>query len=381
VSELTPFQLTLMTVFQRSTSVRSSVLYTILVLAIVLVITALPFVSVPISKQAPALLRPATEVSNVQSLINGRIKEMFAHENKAVIKDVVLYVLESEQLTERQQFLLSKKADLKQFVDDLKQLIGASKVPMLNTPLYQQGWNGYLQKLTESTIRLKKVQADFNRQKKLHTEKVIADAEFETSQFELSKTQGELELLKQNQLGQWQNELRNLERELLDIEGQLAQTEKEKINLVIKAPVSGSVQNVAGIYPGSPVFANQQLAQISPDTALVVEAYVSPSDIGYIRPNMPTRFQVNAFNYNQWGMATGTVWQISNDIFMVNEQPVFKVKCKLDQDYLQLKNGYKGYLKKGMTLQARFMVTERTLWQLLYDKADNWLNPNIGMAK
>lgn len=39
------------------------------------------------------------------------------------------------------------------------------------------------------------------------------------------------------------------------------------------------------------------------------------------------------------------------------------------------KNGYKGYLKKGMTLQARFIITERTLWQLLYDKVDDWINP------
>jgi len=30
-----------------------------------------------------------------------------------------------------------------------------------------------------------------------------------------------------------------------------------------------------------------------------------------------------------------------------------------------------------MTLQARFLVTERTLFQLLYDKADDWLNPNL----
>jgi HlyD family secretion protein len=29
-----------------------------------------------------------------------------------------------------------------------------------------------------------------------------------------------------------------------------------------------------------------------------------------------------------------------------------------------------------MTLQARFSIAERSLWQLLYDKADDWLNPN-----
>jgi hypothetical protein len=52
------------------------------------------------------------------------------------------------------------------------------------------------------------------------------------------------------------------------------------------------------------------------------------------------------------------------------------VRCKLDDNKLELKNGYVGYLKKGMGLQANFYVTRRTLFQLLYDKADDWLNPN-----
>jgi HlyD family secretion protein len=33
-------------------------------------------------------------------------------------------------------------------------------------------------------------------------------------------------------------------------------------------------------------------------------------------------------------------------------------------------------IKKGMTVQVRFLVTRRTLFQLLFDKADDWLNPN-----
>ncbi|WP_449436777.1 hypothetical protein [Pedobacter steynii] len=60
------------------------------------------------------------------------------------------------------------------------------------------------------------------------------------------------------------------------------------------------------------------------------------------------RFQIDAFNYNQWGLAEGKVLDISDDIIIINNnQPVFKVKCSLDQNYLILKNGYKGYLKKG----------------------------------
>lgn len=55
--------------------------------------------------------------------------------------------------------------------------------------------------------------------------------------------------------------------------------------------------------------------------------------------------------------------------------PLFRVRCSLDQTYLELQNGFRGDIKKGMTFQARFIVSRRSLFQLLYDKVDDWLNP------
>lgn len=335
------------------------------------------FITIPISIQSFALIRPSSEISLIRPLLNGRLKSSAIKENQIIKKGETLYTLDSDIQQEREKLLALKKQDIDFFLTDLKSLLGNTAGKDLTTALYRQSYFNYKQKLTEATTRLKKVQADFNRNSKLHREKVIADVEFENFQFELDKAKNDLELVKQSQLSQWQSDLRTYERDLQELEGQLAQLAKENENLVIKAPVSGTVQNVAGVYPGSMVFANQELAQISPDTTMLVEAYVSPNDIGLIRAGMPVRFQVNAFNYNQWGLATGMVKEISSDVHIINDQPVFKVRCQLDKDYLQLKNGYKGYLKKGMTLQARFLVTERTLWQLLYDKMDDWLNPNL----
>jgi hypothetical protein len=109
---------------------------------------------------------------------------------------------------------------------------------------------------------------------------------------------------------------------------------------------------------------------------MIAEVYVMPKDVGLIRPDIKVNFQVDAFNYNQWGLLTGKVLTVSNDIFTDNgQQPYFKVRCLLDKNELKLKNGYVGRIKKGMTLQANFYVTRRTLFQLLYDKTSDWLNP------
>jgi len=351
-------------------------IYLLICFSMLLIFLSLFFIVIPISIRSAAIIRPSSEISFIRPLVNGRIRESYVKENQFVMNGETLFVIDSEIQREREKLLSTKRSDIQLFILDLTNLVNTNMITEFNTPLYRQAYFNYRQKLTESATRHSKVQVDYNRNLKLHREKVIADADFENFQFELAKAKNDIELIKQAQLSQWQIELRSYERELQDLIGQLAQLAKENENLIIKAPVSGTVQNVGGVYEGSMVFINQDLAQISPDTGLIVEAYLSPNDIGLIQKDMSTRFQIDAFNYNQWGLATGSVQEISSDIHIINDRPIFKVRCSIDREFLQLKNGYKGYLKKGMSLQARFMITERTLWQLLYDKADDWLNPN-----
>ncbi|MBT1705311.1 HlyD family secretion protein [Chryseosolibacter indicus] len=359
----------------------SNTLYITVILFIITALFSLPFISISVTIHSHALIRPSTEVTSIRSLANGTLKESFVKENQLVRSGDILYKIENNVLNEKEKFLEKKKEETLNFSKDLSILIHHSAsnttLPSLKTSFYQQAFSNYEKKLNEVLTHYSKVKRDYDRNLKLHGENVIADAEFENYAYELNKATHELELLKQTQLTQWQSELRNYEKELAQYESELSQLHEEKQNLIIRAPVSGTIQNHASLYAGSMVFSNQDLVQISPDTSLIVEAYVSPNDIGLLQKYMYARYQIDAFNYNQWGLATGKITEISNDIQLINEKPVFKVKCSLDTEYLALKNGYKGSLKKGMTLQARFIVTERTLWQLLYDQMDDWMNPNL----
>jgi HlyD family secretion protein len=322
---------------------KTSVIYITLTLIVLGSLAALPFLYVSVTVRAASVIRPVAETTSLRSLVAGRLKNVHVQENEAVKKGQPLFVLESAILTERETYLLARQAELKTFVADLDQLVGASPDPArVRSVFYAQSWLNHAQKLAEATTRFKKAKADYDRNHRLHRERVIADAEFETFQFELDKAGDELATLRQNQRTQWQTERQRHAQDLRDVDNQWAQLQEEKNNLVITAPVSGTVQQVAGAYAGSIVFANQELARLSPDTSLLVEAYISPDDIGLLQPGLPARFQVDAFNHHQWGMATGSIMQISNDIYLVNDRPVFKVKCSLNTVCLQLKNGYKG---------------------------------------
>ena len=48
----------------------------------------------------------------------------------------------------------------------------------------------------------------------------------------------------------------------------------------------------------------------------------------------------------------------------------------MEQDYLIHRKGLKGNLKKGMTVSAHFMIARRSLFDLLYQKMDDWINPS-----
>ena len=87
--------------------------------------------------------------------------------------------------------------------------------------------------------------------------------------------------------------------------------------------------------------------------------------------------QIESFNYNEWGTLEGSVQSISSDYIRDNNgKSFYKVKCKLNQNYLKLRNGKRtSYVKKGMTSVVHFVVTRRSLFDLLYKNTDEWVNP------
>jgi HlyD family secretion protein len=152
---------------------------------------------------------------------------------------------------------------------------------------------------------------------------------------------------------------------------------KEKDLYVIISPVNGTLDQFSGIYAGSVIQAGSLLAVISPDSLLYAEVYVSPRNIGYIHKDMPVHLQIASFNYNEWGTIDGRVTDISSDFITdpTGQNTFYRVKCGMEKNYLVRKNGVKGVLKKGMSVSAHFMITRRSLFDLLYQKMDDWINP------
>ena len=363
-------------------SKQSQVIYCTILVFLVLGFSSLYYLKTAISVKSQGLFQSAIEKTNLTIPVNGVIKSINLLDNQKTIVNDTLLVIDAS-LPEQENNIVSERVNLlKKSLQDLNVLINNSKsnqiaVSSLKTNQYQAVWQAYEQEMSNAVLQKEQALNIFARYEKLYKGGVLTSSEYEKFKFDYNQAVNTCLLLNKKYNSQWQTDVNQFKEELRQLSAKTLQIGEQKKLYVLKAPVKGTLQNITGLQNGTYVFANQKIGEISPDTKLTAYCYIKPSDIGLINKGQSVRFNIDAFNYNQWGFVTGKVVDISDDILIADNQPVFKVKCSLDTDFLQLKNGYKGYLKKGMTFNARFMVTERTLYQLLYDKVDDWVNPNL----
>ena len=353
---------------------KSISIYLVLVLGILVFLTLLPFIKVDISSQSRGMVRSTTDNAPLTSLVNGKVTFVNLKNNCVVQKGDTLVKLTLDNLdTERttNQGLLTT---IQNQIQDLS-LVILGKSNLLKTPELQQEWFSYSSKREELLSKIIQAKIGYDRNKQLYDKGVIAKAEFEKYSFEYTYAQQALTGLEKNQRSVWQNKKRDLQEQLQNHKGTLQKINVEARNYIITAPLSGSIENFSGIQVGSFLNASQPIAVISATDQLIVESTVSPNDIGLIHNNQKVKFQLDAFNYNQWGLLDGKVIDIDRNITIQGEQAFFKVRCALSSTAMQLQSGYKTQISKGMTLTTRYMITRRSLYDLLFDKVDDWLNP------
>ncbi|TYZ08694.1 HlyD family efflux transporter periplasmic adaptor subunit [Hymenobacter lutimineralis] len=361
-------------------SVRSQLIYSIILTALLVLLCALPIVHVDVSVQSAGIIRPVGERNEIRPLVAGIVEKIRVRENQSVQAGDTLLQLKTDVVDTQLRSLRQQMAEKDAFIADISKLVRLRETTVLQAPalssaLYAQQYAQFRFQQQDRLAQRRKLQSELNVSRTLYAGRVISRIENQDKEYALQKLLNESRLQVENQLSQWQADLNMHRVALAELQTKEKQALQERRLYTLLAPVPGAVQQLAGKYPGSYVQVGEALGQISPNSALIAECYVTPKDIGQLRPGMKARFQIDAFDYNQWGMLEGKILEVAKDFTMLNDQPVFKVTCQLNQGHLSLPNGYQGRLKKGMTLRGRFMLAKRSLWQLLYDKADDWMNP------
>jgi len=355
----------------------SRIIYMAILVFICGVLAALPILKVEVYSTARGIIMPAKEREKLTIINSGRIVYSRLSDNTTVNAGDTLLVIDNNGLDDKLELCVRQLAETKLALNDLESLLDTRKKGELQfqTEKFRSSYMQYLMELNEYYIRYGQAVKEFKRYEYLFGKGVVSKAEYEKSRLEFTLSKSEREQFRSRQLGLWQAEYSGLLETHRELVAQQQQIIKSISQFVLIAPINGNLINVKETSPGNLVAVGTQIAEISPDTGLLAECYLDPSDIGLLRENLQVVFRLDTYDYNQWGMLRGEIQEIGRDLEYKEGIPVFKVRCRLQGQHLQLPNGVRGEIKKGMTLSAQFLLTRRTLWELLYDKTDDWLNP------
>ena len=358
-------------------STTSQKIYWVALVAVVAAFVSMPFIYVKVSVQESGVIRPIAEKTEIRANITELVDSVFVRESELVKKGDTILVFRQSSPEYQIQYQQKRINDYQAHLSDLSVLSKGGKPQLFNSVTRQQEYAYYIQQKNEGETTLAKAKKDFERTQQLFDKKVISEEDFEKSQYDYANAKNALATLKDNQLSKWQSDLNAYTNSLEEMRMSMKQELKSKDLYVVTSPVSGTLDQFRGIYKGSSIQSGGLLAIISPDSTLYAEVYVSPRNIGYIFQGMPVQIQVSSFNYNEWGTVSGDVTEISSDFLTDNSgnESFYKVKCKLEKSQLVRKNGVTGRLKKGMSVTSHFMITERSLFDLIYQKMDDWANP------
>ena len=161
---------------------------------------------------------------------------------------------------------------------------------------------------------------------------------------------------------------------------ELRKSERRKALQQLKAPVDGTVQQLAVHTIGGVVQAAQPLMVIVPDGGEIeIEAKVLNKDIGFVREGQPVRVKLEAFPFTDYGLVEGKVVSLSRDAVQEAAAPpatglgqsaagqqglIYLARIRLERNYLQL-GQRRQPIGPGLAVQAEIKTGERRIIQYL----------------
>ncbi|NNB43655.1 HlyD family type I secretion periplasmic adaptor subunit [Pseudomonas chlororaphis] len=141
---------------------------------------------------------------------------------------------------------------------------------------------------------------------------------------------------------------------------ELAKARYQETLTSLKAPVDGTVQQLAIHTVGGVVTPAQPLMVIVPaDQPVEVEAMLENKDVGFVRAGQPVTVKVETFTFTKYGTVDGEVLSVSNDAIDDEKRGlIYSSRIRLKSDHLMV-NGQRVALSPGMSITAEVKTDQR----------------------
>jgi HlyD family type I secretion membrane fusion protein len=318
----------------------------------------------PTTVKAPAIIRPVGELRIVQAAVTGKVNRIEVKAHQPVQQgQAIAYLDDSRLQTQKRQLQSSLQQTQRQLeqinaqtqalqtqsaaeVQAMQRVVAAAEAELrLNRRQHQERQMTTQAEVREAEAAAKLAREELARYQELANTGAVAQlqisekaATLEAALARLQRTQAmenpsnasvemateriaqerargasTLATLNKEQKALIQQKVR-LQNELTRDRQELQQIETDLTHTVIRAPITGTIQQLNLRNTDQLVQPGELIAQIAPSSVpLVVKAFVSPQDIGQVEIGQLVRIKVSGCPYPDYGTLAGTVTAMSPD--------------------------------------------------------------------
>ena len=323
-------------------------------------------------------IRPQENISSVANAVTGRIKTVSYTSGQQVSKGQLLLEIDPVQLEAQKESLLSQMNEEEQKLSALyeirnsiqknKNLIGINHTEAY---LRYEVWKNSLLKLEN----IRKLNKERYEQEKSISPTMTTKARLQEleSQYLIScNDYDNLNLSFQHDI---ENEIITYETSHKINKAKLLQIEDSLLFTKVTAPIDGIIQEITVFNKNDWVQAGQTLFNIIPSEkdAVKVELTISAKQAGKIEDGLKVKMRFPSLPHHEFGGAEGTILTIAPDATKTqNGDAFFVIKTDLDKQFLKDKKNKEYPLKVGLQVDARIIVSKKTILKFVLEKMNLW---------
>ena len=330
---------------------------------------------------------PSSREQVIQSLDPGTIAEMRVQEGDIVEKDEVLLKLDDTRSSAILRESEAKVANLEAMLARLKAESYGTAIVFpagISKDLQQRERAAYEARrraMTDAVAGLGQSKAALDQEIRITAPMVkhgvVSEVELLRMQRESSDLAQQISQRKNDYAAKANEELVRVESELAQAKENMAMRADPVERSEVKAPLRGIVKDIKINTVGGVVTAGQEIMTIVPlDDKLLVEAYINPRDVAFIRPGLPAVVKISAYDYAIYGGLDGKVTLISPDTLSNQNRATDQLKLDQNQVYYRMlvqtegntlrdKNGEELPIIPGMVATVDVKTGEKTVFQYL----------------
>ncbi len=352
----------------------------VIIVASLIVIAFIWFALAPFEEviKTSGFIRPETNISSVSNAITGKIKYVDYKSGKTVKKGDLLLSIDPTQMLKEKETLIAElnEQDKKLLaLNYIKESVekGRNVIPkeypeaMLRFQKWQENL-GQLEKTKNNNLRILNIEKSLPKNMTTETRVREYTYNYNVSVDEYNALYTSFKHDVTQEIEQLDLSIKINRNKLEQIEDSLRYTD-------VIAPIDGIIQEVASLNPDDWIQSGQKLFNIIPsgNKSCIVELSVPASQAGKIKQNMKVKMRFPSLPYYEFGGAEGNIQTIDPDISKNNNgAAIFLIKSDMDKNTLTGKNGMEFPLRIGLQVDARIIVSKRTLLKYLLEKLNLW---------